>query len=1395
MSPKLISLNAIPPAAASSGSGTPSAAPGLAGPTAAGPLPNPFVGLRPFRSTEGLYFFGRYEPTTKLLQRLHETRFLAIVGSSGCGKSSLIYAGLIPKLSAGFLAGERSRWRIAVMKPGDAPLRNLVAALLRAFDDGFDAAPADAREGRVRELLGEIRASGFEAVARHLSRLEADTNFFLLVDQFEEIFRFGLYDEEGEDGEAGGQKHARRAEAADFVSFMLELARQTEVPAFVVMTMRSDFLGDCDAFYGLPEAMNRSQYLVPRLTRQQRQEAIEGPVHLYDKSITPQLVDRLLNDVGDEPDQLPVMQHALMRTWENWRDSTDPALDIKHYEAVGTVKEALSRDADRALEEMSEEERTIAKRLFQALTDVDARGRQLRRPAHLSQVAAIAGVAPATVLDIVERFRGCGRSFLTLSGDAPEGDPLIDISHESLIRQWGKLGKWVEGEAKAKDLYVRLAGDAARHNKPVPEAPLWSDPALQLALDWWEERQPNEAWARRYHKRAGTNEEFLKKSAEEFALTEKFLRDSERKRLADTEAEERARRQELEQARAVAEQRRQYNSRLKLAMAALALLLLLAAGAAAYALNAQRVAQQREAEATSAKAEVEKKRNELEDKKNQLAAFVDQLRTEKKSEENAKNDALKARDDLRVALKNAQAQKNEAEREKVAADEAKDRAVKAQTADDLHREATRRLDEYDYEEAHNKFNEALGKYRELENFDGVAHTYVEMGRLRVAQKGTHFEDPMPDSSLEAIAQSGNVGAQLKKGDLLKQLLGEEPAQPGLFGTLRISADQQQGLKYFGQAIQTALTNTKQHKPDYNESATAWNKVGDFLSSYNNRTTLNADADLEDDSPSFDDSPTANLPGRQVKEVGDFMRRQAAVASYCKALADYQKASNLKAQYSVLWTLGDRIGAGSRDDGEEGNSATGQHPVQKNLLKIKGCAGFGPEPLVYYDQTVPLYEESLAKYDQLLAGRPADKQEEQKQEARKEEAQRLRAEFASKLTLIGALYAKAGQTALASERFEKAVGLYKSPGDIDKRVATLISIASSASAELAGQYLNRAAQEYEAVHDYKKEAETFVKISRRYSLLRGSNDTERYESATSYLNKAVAQYDRLQGAERLATRESKAAVLIDIGSYKLFMDKHDEALAAFKSALELYSETGNKSKQAVTFVYIARVYNVENNTDAALAALQKALQLYQEMGDKLRQGYAYYIIALTKEKRGDPDAKAAYAMVVQLDPNGPYSKVAKDAIKRLEAHPNATPTPSPQPQAGARKSGRADIEADLTASLAGEPIGGRTPRGTAEYEVNSNGDRRTFAVHVKGVNLPAGTVLRVLVDGAPVNGTITLSGDSRHGKLDLDTYDDEEVPEIDTQTNVVVTVADQAGNVILKGTLSNVPQTKQQTLRR
>lgn len=594
--------------------------------SAPGAFPNnPFVGLRPFRSDEGLLFFGRREQTLELLQALQQSRFLSVVGSSGCGKSSLIRAGLIPKLQAGFLVEQRDQWRISTAKPGDAPLHNLAHSLIQTFSD----APADAAT-----LAEDMKSVCAQAVVDFLTpRLkESDANMLLLIDQFEELFNFGRYGQreitDTEDTKTREaqltervERERRRDEAADFVSIMLGLAAQSELPIYVVMTMRSDFLGDCDVFYGLPEAINVSQYLVPRLARPQRQEAIENPIVLYGQAMSPRLLDRILNDAGEEGDQLPVMQHAMMRTWEKWRASKDPVIDVQHYEAAGTMKEALSNDADEALSGMSAEDRNITKKLFQTLTDTDSRGRRIRRPTHLREIEAITGASREKLLEIISHFTGHGRSFLHISQE--ESDPLVDISHESLIRQWSTLRGWVVKESRSKEIYLRLVGTASRYYNPQREDDLLRGAALQIALEWKEKRKPNQAWADRYHPSLDQALRFLDESKEERnrelaeaekrrgEAAERERRDLEQAQLLAqqkqelAEAESAARKRELDQALELATQREAAARWQRRAIYGLAFLLILALATTAWAVRAGINAQKRKGEADAARKSAE----------------------------------------------------------------------------------------------------------------------------------------------------------------------------------------------------------------------------------------------------------------------------------------------------------------------------------------------------------------------------------------------------------------------------------------------------------------------------------------------------------------------------------------------------------------------------------------------------------------------------------------------------------------------------------------------------------------------------------------------------------------------------------------------------------------------
>ena len=428
---------------------------------------NPFPGLRPFEPHESALYFGRDDQIDELLERLAEARFLAVVGTSGSGKSSLVRAGLVPALQRGHLAGGGSRWRVAVFRPGDDPLGGLARAL-----------------GQPRDLIGQS-SFGLVQAARIL---DAGERLLVIVDQFEELFR--VRQAGSEDG------------AAAFVKLLLRAAFEDGVSVFVVLTMRTDYLGACTVFRGLPEVLNGGQYLIPRMTRDQLTESIEGPIAVGGAAITPQLVQRLLNDVGDDPDQLPILQHALMRTWSNGSEARAEGLplDVPIYEAIGGLAAALNRHAEEAYGELGERSagQRIARKLFQRLTEKGTDQQENRRPTSLREICAVAEADEQTVIAVIDKFRSEGRTFLTSPGGGElSADSVIDISHESLIRLWHRLSGWADEEALSAERYRRLARAAELHAKGE-ESP-WRDPALQLALDWKNRERPNGHWAGRYH--------------------------------------------------------------------------------------------------------------------------------------------------------------------------------------------------------------------------------------------------------------------------------------------------------------------------------------------------------------------------------------------------------------------------------------------------------------------------------------------------------------------------------------------------------------------------------------------------------------------------------------------------------------------------------------------------------------------------------------------------------------------------------------------------------------------------------------------------------------------------------------------------------------------------------
>jgi tetratricopeptide (TPR) repeat protein len=402
------------------------------------------------------------------------------------------------------MAGTGSSWRIAMLRPGEDPIGHLAAALDAPAVLGGAAELADTNRVLLEVTLR--RSSRGLVTAVRQARLPSDDNLLVIVDQFEELFRF---------------RHSRqiansRDEAIAFVKLLLEASSQQQASTYVALTMRSDFIGDCMDFPGLPEAVNAGLYLVGRMSREGMRAALTGPVAVAGGTITPRLVNRILNDLGDDQDQLPLVQHALMRTWDCWAaHGGGQAIDLADYEKVGTIRDALSLHAEEAYQDaVAIGQATTAGRIFKALTDSFSDPRGVRRPTAVSALADICETSAQTVIEVIEIFRRPGRSFLMPPAAVPlTPRSIIDISHESLMRCWTRLITWAEEERASAAFYNRLA--QAAHWYEEGTAGLWRNPELELAQAWRAENDPTAAWARRYHEGFERAIAFLDRSVQE----------------------------------------------------------------------------------------------------------------------------------------------------------------------------------------------------------------------------------------------------------------------------------------------------------------------------------------------------------------------------------------------------------------------------------------------------------------------------------------------------------------------------------------------------------------------------------------------------------------------------------------------------------------------------------------------------------------------------------------------------------------------------------------------------------------------------------------------------------------------------------------------------------------
>ena len=385
---------------------------------------NPFPGLRPFLPEESDLFFGRELESEEVLGKLLYNRFITVIGASGSGKSSLIYCGILPKVKKLGKDGS-SLWTILTFRPGNDPIGNLTEAFVKNLTESGNP-EVD------KQVVSELLNSGPDGIAKVAKTFMAGKKVLILVDQFEELFRY----------KTAGTELAPAGHASEFIGLIETSVQQKDAEVFTIVTMRSDFIGECAHYQIFTQLINNSNYLVPHMNRENYRSAIEGPVKYAGAQIDPKLVETLLVDIGDQTDQLPVLQHALMRTWSYWQelDEPDRPLSFSDYDSVGTMSDAMSRHANEAFEELDQRGREICEMTFKTITEKGADNKGIRHPSSVKSVKSIVQCTSEELFQVVEKFRIASRSFVTPRENIPlTDDSVIDLSHESLMRLWDRL--------------------------------------------------------------------------------------------------------------------------------------------------------------------------------------------------------------------------------------------------------------------------------------------------------------------------------------------------------------------------------------------------------------------------------------------------------------------------------------------------------------------------------------------------------------------------------------------------------------------------------------------------------------------------------------------------------------------------------------------------------------------------------------------------------------------------------------------------------------------------------------------------------------------------------------------------------------------------------------------
>ncbi len=392
----------------------------------------PYKGLRFFDVEDAAYFYGRKVLTQKLIQHVQvgKENFLAVLGVSGSGKSSLLRAGLIYQLQEQRRLPETEQWKIRIFSPGEQPLVSLATAFL-------DELATDMQRAEQLKVADEAIAQGETGLAR-LIRASRSPRTLLIVDQFEEIFTVC-------------QSHSDRQQ---FISSLLGALKQTGDKLCIIFAMRDDFLGKCAAYHELTDLIQTNLVMVTPMSLEELQQAIREPAAKLGRKVEENLINAILKDLGvevgqptqePEPGMLPLLSYTLEQLWQrqklNW-------LKLDSYHQLGGVRKTLENLAEQTYKQLSAEEQRVTDLIFINLTQLGEGTPDTRKQVPQRDLISL-GKSKRLVEQVIEKLV---QAKLIVTSEQRRGEEkvaVVDVSHEALIRHWSRLQELLDNNREA----------------------------------------------------------------------------------------------------------------------------------------------------------------------------------------------------------------------------------------------------------------------------------------------------------------------------------------------------------------------------------------------------------------------------------------------------------------------------------------------------------------------------------------------------------------------------------------------------------------------------------------------------------------------------------------------------------------------------------------------------------------------------------------------------------------------------------------------------------------------------------------------------------------------------------------------------------------------------------